>query len=178
LANSFATLAYSCATWANEIANLARATRESRQPARNPAKIEQEVLQAYHQRVTRPSQTYLLTLNRRQFEALTHAIMLESNKIGKLQGFGQCVAAWLRAWDQGELNSITTTKPPKNTSAKPQSGHRLYVALNHDSTKLLKRLQDQLRTESANPVTIPNTLMTLVACIMDKALAENACAKP
>jgi hypothetical protein len=128
--------------------------------------------------VTHPSQTYLLTLNRQEYEALTRAIMLESNKIGKLQGFGQCLSAWLKSWNEGKYGIIMLGDESADKLTKPHNGYQIYVALNPDSTKLLKTLRDQLGTQYDEPVTIRTAITRLIDCIINDSLAENACAKP
>jgi hypothetical protein len=121
--------------------------------------------------VSRTTQTYLLTLNRLQFEALTRTIMLESNKLHKLQGIGQCLARWMKQWDDGHSCAKEPELPPTSRLDR----YKLYVGLNPESTKLLKALRDHLAREANRPITVAATITRLIAFILNDQLPENAC---
>jgi hypothetical protein len=128
--------------------------------------------------VQRPSQTYLLTLDRQEYEALTRAIMLESNKVVKLQGFGRCLSSWLTEWNEGKYGTIMVDNHPPNKLTKLRNGYQIYVALNPESTKLLKSLRDQLGTQLDQLPTVRTAVTRIIDCIICESLSENTCAKP
>jgi hypothetical protein len=73
--------------------------------------IEELRLIAYPNRVIRPSQTCVLTLTRQEFEAPNRAIMLESNKVTKFQGFGRSSTLFLKQSDDDKYAPLIAGRP-------------------------------------------------------------------
>ena len=119
------------------------------------------------------SQTYLLPLTTREFEQITLAIMLQSNKAHKLQGFGQCIARWLHRWNSGEL-PITEPWHPQAVYALPNYTHQIYVGLAGETIQLFKAWRAALVEASANPIPVRTALMVLVACFLAEHRPESA----
>ena len=119
------------------------------------------------------SQTYLLSLTSREFEQITLAIMLQSNKTLKLQGFGQCIARWLHQWSTGEL-LMTQPGPAQAVDALASSTHQIYVGLAGDTIQLFKAWRTALVEASAVPVPVKAAIMALVACFLTQHRTETA----
>lgn len=109
------------------------------------------------------SQTYLLNLTTQEFESITLAIMLNSNKIGKLQGLGRCINHWLRQWDAGEL-AIINPGSSQQLERQPEQNHQIYVGLTGDTATLFRTWRAALAKISAMPVTVTMAVMTLIYC--------------
>lgn len=116
--------------------------------------------------VKRASQTYLLLLAPTEFERVTRAIMLQSNKSGKLQGLGQCVASWLSQKIDGEFSAARLVaeqhldKPVDHT-------HQIYVALGPETTRLFKEWRTHLSTKSDSSITVTTAIGALVDRFLD-----------
>ena len=119
------------------------------------------------------SQTYLLPLTTREFEQITLAIMVHSNKAHKLQGFGQCVARWLHQWSTGEL-PLTEQGPSHDIDALPGYTHQIYVGLAGETIQLFKAWRTALVEASAMPVPVKTAIMALVACFLAQHRQESA----
>ena len=119
------------------------------------------------------SQTYLLSLSSREFEQITLAIMLQSNKASKLQGFGQCIARWLHQWNSGEL-PMTAQGHPHDVDALAIYTHQIYVGLAGESIQLFKAWRAALIEASALPVPVKTAIMALVACFLAEHGPESA----
>lgn len=119
------------------------------------------------------SQTYLLSLSTREFEQITLAIMLQSNKVHKLQGFGQCISRWLHQWSIGEL-PITEPKHAQDIDAHPGSTHQIYVGLAGETIQLFKVWRAALVEVTAIPVPVRAAIMALVACFLAQHRPESA----
>ena len=119
------------------------------------------------------SQTYLLSLTSREFEQITLAIMLQSNKAFKLQGFGQCIARWLHQWNSGEL-LMTAQALPHDVDALANYTHQIYVGLAGETIQLFKAWRAALVEASANPIPVRTALMVLVACFLAEHRPESA----
>ena len=119
------------------------------------------------------SQTYLLPLTTREFEQITLAIMLQSNKAHKLQGFGQCIARWLHQWDCGELQ-MTEPGYAQAVDALPDYTHQIYVGLAGETIQLFKAWRTALVEASAIPVSVRSAIMALVACFLAEHRPESA----
>lgn len=121
----------------------------------------------------RASQTYLLSLTSQEFEQITLAIMLHSNKAHKLQGFGQCVARWLHQWNIGEL---PMTEPGQAQAVDAVAGctHQIYVGLAGETIQLFKVWRTALIETSALPVPVKVAIMELVACFLAQRRPETA----
>ena len=111
------------------------------------------------------SQTYLLSLTTREFESVTLAIMLNSNKTGKLQGLGRCVSKWLQQWNAGEL-AIIKASGSQYPVRKPGHAHQIYVGLTADATNILRAWRAALVEEFAMPVTVTIAISALVECVI------------
>jgi hypothetical protein len=123
--------------------------------------------------VKQVSQTYLLSLTSQEFEQVTLAIMLHSNKTLKLQGFGQCIARWLHQWNTGELRM---TEPGHAQAVDVLAGctHQIYVGLAGDTIQLFKAWRTALVEASAVPVPVKAAIMALVACFLTQHRQETA----
>ena len=119
------------------------------------------------------SQTYLLSLTSREFEQITLAIMLHSNKAHKLQGFGQCIARWLHQWDCGELQ-MTEPGYAQAVDALPGYTHQIYVGLAGETIQLFKAWRTALVEASAIAVPVRAAIMALVACFLAQHREESA----
>ena len=119
------------------------------------------------------SQTYLLSLTSREFEQITLAIMLQSNKAHKLQGFGQCVARWLDQWSTGEM-PMTEPRHAQDIDALPGSTHQIYVGLAGETIQLFKTWRSALVGESDLPVAVKTAIMELVGCFLAQHRSETA----
>ena len=119
------------------------------------------------------SQTYLLSLTSREFEQITLAIMLQSNKALKLQGFGQCIARWLDQWSTGEL-PMTEPWRTQDVEALPGYTHQIYVGLAGETIQLFKALRSALVEASALPVPVRTAIMALVASFLAQHRPESA----
>ena len=119
------------------------------------------------------SQTYLLALTGREFEQITLAIMLHSNKAHKLQGFGQCVARWLHQWSTGEL-PMTEPGHAQAVDALPGYTHQIYVGLAGETIQLFKAWRTALIEVSAIPIPVRAAIMALVACFLAQHRQESA----
>lgn len=119
------------------------------------------------------SQTYLLSLTNREFEQITLAIMVHSNKAHKLQGFGQCVARWLHQWSTGEL-PMTEPGHAQDIDALSSSTHQIYVGLAGETIQLFKAWRTALVEASAIPVPVRAAIMALVACFLAQHREESA----
>ena len=109
------------------------------------------------------SQTYLLNLTTQEFESITFAIMLNSNKTGKLQGLGRCINHWLRQWDAGELATINPGSS-QQLERQPEQNHQIYVGLTGDTATLFRAWRAALAKISVMPVTVTIAVMTLIDC--------------
>jgi len=123
--------------------------------------------------VKQASQTYLLPLTTREFEQITLAIMLHSNKTLKLQGFGQCVARWLHQWSTGEL-PMTEPWHTQDIDALPVYTHQIYVGLAGETIQLFKAWRTALVDAPAMPVPVRAAIMALVACFLAQHREESA----
>ena len=119
------------------------------------------------------SQTYLLSLTSREFEEVTLAIMLHSNKVHKLQGFGQCIARWLHQWSTGEL-PLTAQGSSQDMDALAGYNHQIYVGLAGETIQLFKAWRTALVEASAIPVPVRAAIMALVACFLAQHREESA----
>ena len=119
------------------------------------------------------SQTYLLSLTSREFEQITLAIMLQSNKTLKLQGFGQCIARWLHQWSTGEL-PITEPWHTQAVDALAGCTHQIYVGLAGETIQLFKSWRIALVETSALAVPVRTAIMALVACFLAQHRPESA----
>ena len=119
------------------------------------------------------SQTYLLSLTSQEFEQITLAIMLQSNKSLKLQGFGQCIARWLHQWSTGEL-PITEPEHAQDIDAHPGSTHQIYVGLAGETIQLFKVWRAALVEATAIPVPVKTAIMALVASSLAQHRPETA----
>jgi hypothetical protein len=123
--------------------------------------------------VKHASQTYLLSLTDREFEQITLAIMLYSNKAHKLQGFGQCVARWLHQWSTGEL-PMNEPRCPQDIDAVSSTTHQIYVGLAGDTIQLFKAWRTALIEASPLPVPVRAAIMELVACFLAQHRRKSA----
>lgn len=121
----------------------------------------------------RASQTYLLPLTSREFEQITLAIMLQSNKAHKLQGFGQCIARWLDQWSTGEL-AVTKPRHTQDIDALRGSTHQIYVGLSGETIQLFKTWRSAFVGESDLPVAVKAAIMKLVVCFLAQHRSETA----
>ena len=119
------------------------------------------------------SQTYLLSLTSREFEQITLAIMLQSNKALKLQGFGQCIARWLDQWSTGEL-PITEPKHAQDIDDLPGSTHQIYVGLAGETIQHFKAWRAALDEATAIPVPVKTAILALVASSLAQHRPETA----
>ena len=119
------------------------------------------------------SQTYLLSLTSQEFEQITLAIMLQSNKSLKLQGFGQCIARWLHQWSTGEL-PMTDPRHAQDIDALPGSTHQIYVGLAGKTIQLFKVWRTALIKASAMQVPVRTAIMALVGCFLAQHRPESA----
>lgn len=119
------------------------------------------------------SQTYLLSLTSQEFEQITLAIMLHSNKAHKLQGFGQCIARWLDQWSTGEL---PIAKPGHAHAVDALAGctHQIYVGLAGETIHLFKAWRSALVEASAMPVPVRAAILALVGCFLAQHRSETA----
>lgn len=109
------------------------------------------------------SQTYLLNLTTEEFESITLAIMLTSNKTGKLQGLGRCINHWLRQWDAGEL-AIISPGSSQQLERQREQNHQIYVGLTGDTATLFRAWRAALAEISAMPVTVTSAVIALIDC--------------
>ena len=109
------------------------------------------------------SQTYLLKLTTQEFEFITLAIMLNSNKTGKLQGLGRCISQWLQQWDAGEL-AVVDASSDQRLERQGVLSHQIYVGLTGDTANLFRTWRTALAKISAMPVTVSMAVMTLIDC--------------
>lgn len=109
------------------------------------------------------SQTYLLNVTTQEFEAITRAIMLYSNKTGKLQGLGRCISQWLHQWDAGEL-SIIDASSDQHLEREADSTHHIYVGLTGDATNLFKAWRAALTNKSGLTITVTSAVIILTDC--------------
>ena len=109
------------------------------------------------------SQTYLLNLTTQEFESLTLAIMLNSNKTGKLQGLGRCISQWLHQWDAGEL-AIIDKSSAQHLECEVGPTHQIYVGLTGAATKLFKAWRATLANKSGPPITVTSAVIILTDC--------------
>lgn len=123
--------------------------------------------------VKQASQTYLLSLTRWEFENITLAIMLHSNKSHKLQGFGQCIARWLAQWSAGEL-PMAALRPAQDIDDLQVATHRIYVGLAGETVQLFKAWRSALVEASALPVPVGAAVLALVACFLAQHHPESA----
>lgn len=119
------------------------------------------------------SQTYLLTLTTREFECVTLAIMLNSNKTGKLQGLGRCISKWLHQWDADELPIIEPSSR-QYSERQPGHAHQIYVGLAASATNLFRAWRAALAEESAMPVTVTIAITALVERVIAHHGGETA----
>ena len=119
------------------------------------------------------SQTYLLSLTRQEFEQITLAIMLQSNKALKLQGFGQCIARWLHQWSTGEL-PITEPEHAHAVDALAGCTHQIYVGLAGGTIQVFKAWRTALVEASAIPVPVRTAIMALGASSLAQHRQESA----
>ena len=119
------------------------------------------------------SQTYTLSLTSREFEQITLAIMLQSNKAHKLQGFGQCIARWLHQWSIGEL-PMTEPRHAHAVDALANYSHQIYVGLAGETIQLFKVWRNALVEASAMPVPVRAAILALVGCFLAQHRAETA----
>ena len=119
------------------------------------------------------SQTYLLSLTSQEFEQITLAIMVHSNKAHKLQGFGQCVARWLHQWSTGEL-PMTEPWHTQDIDDLSSSTHQIYVGLAGETIQLFKAWRSALVEASALPVPVKAAIMALVSCFLAQHRPETA----
>ena len=109
------------------------------------------------------SQTYLLNLTTQEFESLTLAIMLNSNKTGKLQGLGRCVSHWLHQWDAGEL-AIIDANSVQHPEREVGPTHQIYVGLTGDATDLFRAWRAALANKWGLPVMVTRAVIVLTDC--------------
>ena len=121
----------------------------------------------------RASQTYLVSLTSQEFEQITLAIMLHSNKAHKLQGFGQCVARWLYQWSTGEL-PMTDPRHAHDIDALPGPTLQIYVGLAGETIQLFKVWRTALVEASAMQVPVRAAIMALVGCFLAQHRLESA----
>ena len=114
----------------------------------------------------RASQTYLLALAPAEFERVTRAIMLQSNKAGKLQGFGQCIATWLRQWIDGELSAVRFAAA-RHLDRPADQTHQIFVGLGPETTRVFKQWRVHLTTISASSITVATAVGALVDLFLD-----------
>ena len=119
------------------------------------------------------SQTYLLFLTNREFEQITLAIMLQSNKALKLQGFGQCIARWLHQWSTGEV-WMAEPRLAHGVDALADYTHQIYVGLAGETIQLFKAWRSALVEASALPVPVRVAIMALVSCFLAQHRPETA----
>ena len=119
------------------------------------------------------SQTYPLSLTSGEFEQITLAIMLQSNKAHKLQGFGQCIARWLDQWSTGEL-PMAEQRHAQDIDAPLGSTHQIYVGLAGETIRLFKAWRSALVKASAAPVPVKVAIMALVGCFLAQHRPESA----
>jgi hypothetical protein len=112
------------------------------------------------------SQTYLLSLAPAEFEQVTRAIMLQSNKAGKLRGFGQCIAAWLRQWIDGEFGAARLVAA-RHRDHPAGPAHQIYVGLGPETTRVFKECRTHLGGKSASPITVTSAIGALVDLFLD-----------
>lgn len=115
------------------------------------------------------SQTYLLNLTTQEFESLTLAIMLNSNKTGKLQGLGRCISQWLHQWDAGEI-AIIDASSDQHLEREVDPTHQIYVGLTGDATNMFRAWRAALVNESGLPITVTRAVIVLTDC----AIAHHA----
>ena len=109
----------------------------------------------------RASQTYVLTLAPAEFERVTRAIMLQSNKAGKLQGLGQCVATWLSQSIDGEFTAASSDDT-QHIDTRAAHTHRIYVGLGPETTRLFKEWRTHMRAKSDPSITVASAIGALV----------------
>jgi len=113
--------------------------------------------------VKNASQTYLLNLTTQEFESITLAIMLNSNKTGKLQGLGRCISQWLQQWDAGEL-AILGAGSDQHLEGEVGPTHQIYVGLTGVATNLLRAWRAALASKSGLPITVTRAVIVLTDC--------------
>ena len=114
----------------------------------------------------RTSQTYVLSLAPAEFERVTRAIMLQSNKAGKLQGLGQCVATWLSQSIDGVLTEASYGGA-QHLDTQTAHTHRIYVGLGPETTRLFKEWRTHLSTKSDPSITVASAIGALVDRFLD-----------
>ena len=112
------------------------------------------------------SQTYLLSLAPAEFGQVTRAIMLQSNTAGKLQGFGQCIATWLRQWIDGEFGAARLAAA-RHRDHPADHTHQIYVGLGPDAARVFKEWRTYLGAKSDTPITVTTAIGALVDLFLD-----------
>ena len=116
--------------------------------------------------MARPSQTYLIAIDKACFDRITQAIMVQSRRAGKLQGFGQCLTTWLERWSVGEIPIGNATSEPSNPSSHRRDKHQIYVGLGHDSTNILKNIRIACSKQADTQVTIAMAIVALTEAFL------------
>ena len=104
-----------------------------------------------------------MNLTTQEFESLTLAIMLNSNKTGKLQGLGRCISQWLRQWNVGELAIIDANRD-QHLERKVDPAHQIYVGLTGDATNLFRAWRATLVNKSGLTITVKRAVIVLTDC--------------
>ncbi len=111
--------------------------------------------------------TFQLTLSEEAFEEVTRAVMLQSNRAKKLQGFGQCLNAWLVDWRGGDI--VPECESPRLDHVDADDRHAIWVALAGDFLKLLLTCRADLSSKCGKSVTVAATIFAIVDAFLQKA---------
>lgn len=122
-------------------------------------------------------QTYLLNLTTQEFEAITRAIMLYSNKTGKLQGLGRCISQWLHQWDAAEL-AIIDTSSDQHLEREVDPTHQIYVGLKGDATNLFRAWRAALVNKWGMPITVTRAVIVLTDCAIARYAPKKSLKSP
>lgn len=88
--------------------------------------------------------TLSLEVSSEGFAHVTFAMMTQSNKMLKLQGFGQCLSCWLEDWSSGSNNLQFADQATLSFDAMSHPEAKIWVALSPASMKKLREFRDFL----------------------------------
>ena len=109
--------------------------------------------------------TLSIEMSAEGFEHVTFAMLVQSNKSLKLQGFGQCMSRWLADWTDGVLNLDHVDDASLVYEAMCPREARVWVAFSPDDLKKLRDFRDFLEKRINRQLTLSATIFTLVESI-------------
>ncbi len=106
--------------------------------------------------------TVSVNLSRMGFAHVTFAMMIQSNKLLKLQGIGQCLSGWLAGWSDDELNFEQAAQAVVLFEAMPERHARLWVALSHDDMIKLRNFRSLLEIRLGRTITLAAAIFAII----------------